>query len=1093
MRRLIVAVLSCCLILIPLMVAVGQERGLIVSGKVTDQEGNPLPGANVILSEFDLGAASDINGNYRFTVPAKYLTGQEVEICARFIGYHACFDQVAMNPGTKTLDFSMQVDVLEMDAVVVTGVAEETPKKLLPFTVNRVSNEQIEMVPQQSPVAGLQGKVAGVHVVSGSGEPGEGLDVRLRGSTNIGEGNSPMYIVDGVILTQTQVDVDAMDIESIEVVKGAAAAAIYGSRAASGIINIRTKRGNTLGVGQTRIRVRSEIGMNQFPGGDYRSEHHHYAVSDDGQRFLDNEGVALTNDDIVDPLTGFVTQYGDRENYLKAALDGTNVQKIFQDNEWPTTIETYDHLEQFFDPGTFMRNNIMLTQHRPGFNFALSFGTLKEPGVISGVKGYRRQNVRLNLDQKLRDDLDLGTSLYYASSWRDDPQGSINPFFGMMFMAPMANLEADNEDDGVPYDVDPDPRCQEENPLYASHTQDIDRNFKRVMGSFDMTYSPVTWFNIEGRFSYDRRNYDYTDYYPFGFKSFDGQNEPTGQYRKYHRFDEGINGDITASFYRAFGDLSTKTKIRYHYEQDRYEETNAQGENLAVNGVKDLGNVDSETVSVNSWQQLIRAVGYYGSIDVDYKEKYLASALVRYDGSSLFGEDERYHLYYRGSVAWRVSQESFWFTDKINEFKIRASYGTAGSRPGFDYQFETLSVSGGAISKTNLGNKSLKPAFSQEFEVGVEIAFLDRFSLEVVYSQKNTDDQILRVPLAAYSGYGSQWQNAGDLETNTIEAELRAFLIQQRDMSWSAGVTFDRTRETITKLNAPPWRAGPYSAFYMRENETHGAMYGYKWMTGKNDLDTYYVDDETGGWAQYKDAFDVDGEGYLVAVGSGNTWKSGVGADGVLGTDDDLWGTDVDIDGDGTVDLDWGMPLKYTFWDEESENTSQFDQIGSVIPDFSLGFTTTFQWKGLTLYALIDAQIGGNIYNGTRQWAYRELRHHRIDQYGMPDNEKRPVGYYSILYDTNKTNSHFVEDGTYVKLREVSLQYRFDRSMLSSFAGGVLGQVFHGITIGAIGRNLLTFTDYSGFDPEVGSVEYRVDNFAYPHFRQITGMIEFEF
>jgi len=1069
MRKILVAILLCAIVILPLMTASGQQNNLIVSGKVTDKDGSPLIGTNVSLVDHDLGNATNVSGMFSFKVPVRYISGKESKVTARFIGYHSQTKIITLRPGKITVDFVLTEDVLEMDAVVVTGVAEDTPKKLLPFTVSRVSKEQVEMVPQSSPVAGLQGKVAGVTVVSGSGKPGSGLSVRLRGSTNIGSGNGPLYIVDGVILSASQVDIDAMDIESMEVVKGAAAAALYGSRAASGVINIRTKRGDKLGEGQTRIVVRNEFGMNQFIGKNYRSEHHEFAMNADGTLFLDKDGNVLD----------YKKKDGSSDwwrNYSEAILPKSDPKLVFQDKKYPSP--TFDHVDQFFNAGQFMRNNVNLSQHKPGFNFNLSFGNIKEPGVIDGVKGYRRQNVRLNIDQDLRDDLSLGTSVFYASSWRDDPQASINPFYSFMFMSPMADLLADN-DDGTPYRIQADPKSLEENPLYASHMQDVDENRKRLTASFNLLYKPVRWFNLEGRGSYDKSDRLTTQYYFKGFKSVDNQNNPTGRYSKAHSFDESINADLTASFYKNFGDLSTKTKFRYRYEESTFESTNASGENLAVNGIKTLGNV-TESKSMGSWQQVIRSVGYYGNIDLNYKDKYIGSLLARYDGSSLFGIDERYHLYYRGSGAWRITAEPFWNVEQISEFKLRASYGTAGSRPGFRAQYETFNVNNGVISKGNLGNKNLKPAFSQELEVGIEMAFLDRFSLDLTYSKKNTSDQILGVPLAAYYGYGSQTTNAGDLETNTIEAEFKAFLISKKDMNWSLGLIFDRTREKITSLNRPAWRTGPASAFYMREGETHGAMYGYRWLTSAKDLESYYINDKVGSWSGFKTAFAVNDDGYLVPVGVGNTWKS------------QLWGTMVDVNGDGVGDLDWGMPVKYTEYDKKNGIANSFVQIGNVIPDFSIGLTNSFRYKGFSFYALINASIGGDIYNRTRQWAYRELRHYNVDQYGKAENEKKPLFYYSKLYDVNKTNAEFVEDGTYLKLREVALQYRFDKMALTKFAGGFLGRLFHGLKVGIIGRNLLTFTNYSGFDPEVGSVAYRVDNFGYPHFRSLTGMIEFE-
>jgi len=1054
MRRVLIAVLSCALLLLPILAA-GQQQGLVVSGKVTDEAGNPLPGTNVVLRGFDLGAATDLNGAFRFVIPARHMTGRQGVLSAAFIGYHSDTEEIVLSPGSITVDFELKMDVLQMDAVVVTGVAEATPKTMLPFTVARVSNEQVEMVPASSAVASLQGKVSGVTMVKGSGKPGDAISVRLRTATTIQGSNAPLYIVDGVILGSSNVDIDALDIETIEVVKGAAAASLYGSRAANGVINIKTKRGNLLGVGETRIRFRNEFGLNQFVKKEYRSESHEYKVAE------------------IDGQLEFVDDAGNKVDFASSVLDN-DLGYAIQDNPFPG--KTYDHLDLFFDPGYFYTNTVTISQHKPGTNYLLSLSNMQETGIIDGLDGYGRQSVRLNVDHKVREGLNLSTNAYYASSRRDDPSGTINPFFALMFLNPNADLLADN-DDGTPYKIQPDPRTQEENPLYAIHNMDLEQRRKRLMGGFNLNWTPVTWFNIEGNFSYDRGDGINTVHYPNGFKSVDGQNVPTGYYSRYNWAQEAVNASITASVYRSFGDLATKFRVRAMVETGDSETTSASGQNLAVNDVPTL-NVVQEGINVSSSQTSVRAIGYYASLDMDWQEKYILGLLFRYDGSSLFGSEERWHPYYRGSIAWRVAREDFWFTDKINEFKLRYSYGTAGVRPGFSAQYETFSVAAGIVSKGVLGNKLLKPSLSIEQEVGVEMAFLDRFALDVTYANTVTKDQILQVPLPAVYGFSSQYQNAGTVESNTIEAELKAFILQKRDLNWSAGLVFDRYKQTITEFNRPPYAYGisQVYAFYYREGEVFGSMYGKKWITEKNELPENYD----------ASLFQKNDDGYLVPVGTGNSWKDGISKN--------LWGTTVNVAkaGETPVQKTWGFPIVYV----DPETGDDVVKIGDVIPDFSLGFNTTFKWKGLTFYALIDAQIGGEIYNNTRQWAMRELRHKDCDQAGKPEGEKKPIDYYNILYNVNSINSHFVEDGTYAKLRELSVQYSFDRVALGKVFGGFLANIFHRVTVGVIGRNLFTLTNYSGFDPEVGRGDatlMRIDAFGYPQYRTFTGILELEF
>jgi len=404
----------------------------------------------------------------------------------------------------------------------------------------------------------------------------------------------------------------------------------------------------------------------------------------------------------------------------------------------------------------------------------------------------------------------------------------------------------------------------------------------------------------------------------------------------------------------------------------------------------------------------------------------------------------------------------------MEEFKRRYSIGTAGGRPRFEAQYETFSVSDGVLSKSTLGNAQLRPELSTEQEFGLEFSLGERLFIDVVYADARVEDQLLQVPLAGYFGFGSQWQNAGELESNTWEVSVEAPVIENRDMSLRLGAVFDRTRQEISRFDSNPYRTGPQSAFYYRNGEVLGAMYGALWISEAGQLPEDFD----------AAAFDMNDDGYLVPVGAGNTSEDGIAKE--------LWGTQVDVGGGNT--LEYGIPIRFT--DEEE---SQFVQIGDVLPDYNLGFNTTFTYKGLTVYGLVSAQIGGDVYNFTKQWSYRDNRASDQDQAGKAEGLKKPTKYYETLYDATGINSHFVEDGDFLKLRELSVSYNFNRQQLQK----VFGNVLNSVRVSVLGRNLLTFSNYSGFDPEVGdggdATLFRVDNFSYPTFRTFTGRLEITF
>ncbi len=1073
-RKLLLAFL--CLLLLP---GIALAQNTTIMGTVSDEDGEPLIGANVVIEELVLGASTDIDGRYSFEVPSSRV-GQSVALTAKYIGFTDQSRTITITAGTMTEDFMLSLDLLNLDEVVVTGVAEATPQKKLAFTVSRLSKDAVELAPATSAVGSLQGKVAGVSAVASTGAPGDAISVRLRGSTSITGSSAPLYIVDGVILGSNQVDIDALDIESIEVVKGAAASSLYGSRAQAGVIQITTKRGTDVPLNQTRVTLRNEFGFNQLPKNLTDNRSHDLVVNSQGQ-FLDADGNV---------------------NNCSTCLDNGFGPGVLQD-KGPTGVafydnpfiagQTFDAFEKFFNPGNFYTNHISVSQNSATTNFHVSFTNVNETGIIDGLDGYNRKSVRANLDHRVFSDLDLSVSGFYSQSESDAPRSSLNPnanfnpFFGLMFTNPLANLEATDENGELL--IQADPLAVEENPLYIVQNLDLNNQRARILGNFRTRYSPAEWIDLEANFAYDRSDRDGLEFYDRGFKTIDESIINSGRIERRDAVDELLNADATMSLRKSFGDLTARGQVKYQIEDDNFISKLIIVNDLVSAGITDFDNgkkLDSKTTTTT--KRTVRSEFFYGIVGVDYGDKYIADFLIRRDGSSLFGADERWQTYFRVSGAYRVSEEAWWpAKDQLTEFKLRYSLGTAGGRPNFEAQYETFILDDGTIRKGTLGNSLLKPELSTEQEFGIDIAFWDRVFLEAVYADTKVEDQLLEIPLPGFFGFESQWRNAGTLESNTFELSLNTNLISQRDLGLNMGFTFDRTRQEITEFDANAFLGGPQQAFYIREGEILGAIYGIEWARNVNDLPDAFSG--SGG------AFDLNDDGYFVAVGNGNTFRSGAGPDGVVSTADDLWGTTVDVDGDGTGDYNWGMPIKVL-----NEEGQTFQQIGDVIPDFSLGWNTTFRFKNLTAHMLWNAQFGGDVYNFTKQWSYRDGRNQDQDQGDKPEDLKKPAAYYEALYDATDTNAHFIEDGSYVKLREVSLGYTFDRRQLQKVFGNVLNRV----NIQIIGRNLLTFSDYSGFDPEVGSTAsnegvggdaslFRLDNFNPPPYRTFTGKLEIQF
>ena len=1058
MKRKLLAACWCLLLLLP---GVAMAQNVTITGTVADNEGEPLIGANVVIQSLVLGASTDIEGRYSFEVPASRI-GQTVTLRAQYIGYSEQARQIIFRAGSMTENFVLPIDLFNLDEVVVTGVAEATPKKKLTFTVAKISKELVEMAPANNPLAGLHGKIAGVSVTAASGQPGDGISVRLRGSTSITGGATPLYIIDGVILGASQVDFDALDIDNIEVVKGAAASSLYGSRAQNGVIQITTKRGSEIPINQTRVTIRNEYGANFMTRNFRPNNSHNFKLNGSGSSFIDGDG-----NDVA---------------YGSATVLDTENGVSFWDNAYPG--QTFNAFDELFDPGNTYTNSVSISRNTGATNFLASFSNLHEDGVILGAEGYDRLSVRLNLDHHLSQVLDISASGYYSNSNRDAPSstnGSV--FYGIMFTNPAVSLTA-RDDEGNLF-VKADPLAVENNPLYLLENADVKQKRSRVLGNFRGRYSPVEWFDVEGNLSFDRSDRLNTEFYDKGTERNGSTSYLSGRIYTFSQIIEALNSNVTASFRKTFGNMTGRAQFRWATEDFTSRSENVRGIGLAAAGITDLSNVNTDDKNIRNSTSTIRSEAYYGVVGIDYADKYILDALVRRDGSSLFGADERWQTYFRVSGAYRVSEEAFWpLKDQINEFKLRYSYGTAGARPRFEAQYETFSLSNGNLSKSTLGNPELKPELQTEQEVGVEMSLFDHFFVELVYADSRVEDQLLRIPQPAAVGYSNQWQNAGTLESNTFEASVTASVIRTRDMSLNLGFVFDRTRQEITEFIPPPFLGGPNNTFYFREGEQLGAMYGDLFITDLGQLPTGIDASQ----------FQVNDEGYVVWVGSGNAYTEGITKT--------LWGTtSPDFTTPcGSADYKWGFPIKFVDERPGPQECAEFTQIGNVLPDFNLGFNSTLRWKGLTAYMLWNAQIGGDIYNATAQWAHRDNQHRNQDQAGKSDQLKKTNNYNQALYNVNAENSSFVEDGTYLKLREVSIEYSFNRSQLSKLFGNKL----HRIAIGLTGRNLLTFTDYSGFDPETGDTErnnqvggdaslFRVDDFNYPTFRSFTGRLTIEF
>ncbi len=1013
-----------------------------VSGTIKDDIGIALPDVSIRVQNTDIGTVTDFDGNFTLDVsPSDVLEFS-------YLG----FKDVAVNVGDMSFfDINLQSDNNVLDEVIVAGVASGTSRKKMSVSVAKLNNDELTKVPQASVSSSLTGKVAGVTVTSFSGSPGSSPNIVLRGATNLSGNNSPMILIDGIIMGGSLADINVDDVENMEIVKGAAASSLYGSQAANGVIVITTKRGKGLSDGKSSVTIRNEFGFQQVAKFLDLSTSHAYMLSPE---WLDEENYTKYY---------FVNYPSDYKTGWDPRINGNRVLKEDHYQDLPYRINN-DLQKEMFNSGQYSTNYVGIGHRVDKTNIYMSFEHNENEGVVKETGGYRRNSIRANIDHAISDKIKISASNNFIKTSNDLLGGGTSAFFNVLMTDPDVDLFRDNVD-GQKYNYYPNHwNTLFENPLYDLHVKSNETKKTRFLGAYDLDWKFTDWMSFKGSYAIESEDLRTTTTTPKGSiisletnlldpndpNSIDPNNPIAPRYsdgslRKYtyNAFNQTVRA--TLNFKKSWGDLDFNGKLSYLYENSNFESVTAGGNNFVLSNTENLDNFYKEDMYVSDHITEIVSENYFAIASFVFKDRYIFDGLFRRDGSSLFGENERWHNYYRVSAAYRISKDIE--IPGVQELKIRAAYGTSGLRPTFGMKDETFLLHQGVASKNTIGNKNLKPARANELEFGLEASFLNRFRFEAIYSNSIVSDQYLKAPLLVPAGGTPyQWRNAGEIESNTIEATLNAKLINTDNFSWDMTLLFDRTRQEITKLEIPDQTTGPRNAFKISEGEVYGSFYGVDFV---RTLDQMQL--------QISDADDIN--------------NYSVNSDGVVVRTADI----------GTISEKPFVVLDEFGAEKEIE-------IGDTNPDFRLGVNTTFTYKNLSAYMLWSWKQGGDIYNGTAQYLVRDGRHEMMDQIHTRPENKKTVDYYQALYDAQALNGFWVEDASYVKLQEASLYYTIGKNSL-----GMASKHIEQIKIGLLGRNLLTFTNYSGYDPEAGYNGFVFDNFGYPNFRSYTMSIEFKF
>jgi len=937
--------------------AFGQQQ---ITGQVTDSEtGEPIPGVTVVVKgQPTIGTSTDIDGNYSLSVPS------DAQILVfSFVGKTT--REVPIE-GRTTINIQLEEAALEMEEVVVVGYGSQS-KKLITGSVESIETEDIEDEPLSGVDQALQGRMAGVRVMQNSGTPGGGISVRIRGSSSINASNQPLYIVDGVPINigdytqQTTFDQDLNatssinpnDIESIEVLKDASYASIYGARAANGVVLITTKKG--------------EKGATQF---DFN-----YST---GTQEMANKRDLLNSRQYVEAMNEALFNSFGLEEYLGSPDD------VEYDTDWQDEVTREAPINEY---------QLSMKGGNDDIKYYISGGYIDQKGIVIG-SAYEKLTARINSDIKGSERLTLGTRIQLSNEKNSRIWGDNNIF------APLANAFAVEPTQPV-YNED---GSYNENTLYPNpvamgkEPEHMVRTF-RTIGNLFGEYEFFTGLNFKTSVNADIMSLREDSFLPTDIGIARGSNGD-GTSGNSNIYRVGIENTLTYDFAIGRHNFSALGGFSYEHNNEFY--SLVQAINFPSNDFKWITSA-AEIDGGSSSTTTNKLASYFGRVQYDFNRKYLAQFSLRADGSSRFGADNRYGTFPAASLAWRVSEEDFLQGNPvISELKIRASYGTTGNQEianfgslglwGSDFNY----LGNPAVAPSQLANPKLRWEKTTTLEGGINIGlFDDRIDLTASYYDKETDDLLLPRPLPSTSGYTSIIENIGKSRNRGLELSLNTInLNMSNGLQWTTNFNIAFNKSEIVKL----YRGEPIDVGFVNryaEGEPFGAFYGLE-FTG--------VDPQTGDM-QFKDLND----------------------DGVINDDD------------------------RTF-------------IGNPNPKYEGGLSNALSFKGVELRAFFQFVQGNDVYNGVRTYSeayfFDNMETRVLDRWQQPgDQTDVPRAVYANP-DVQRESSYKVEDGSFIRLKSLTLSYRLPGKLLDKIG-------MRNVRIYATGQNLITWTDYSGPDPEV--------------------------
>ena len=1043
--------ITCLLLFVVSMSLSAQSVSYSIKGTVTDDTGAPVAGATVSLSEVRQGTYTDERGFYSLSGAVPEGT-YNLEV--KYFGYEAARVQVSITLAKNNIlqDITMGGDILNLDEVVVTGSSPTSTRRQLGNSIGVVDGRSLEKSGSVNPLGALSGKVAGAQITQNSGDPSGGFSIRLRGASSIKGSSDPLYIVDGVIVDNSSqnvinrsadamttsfaagqnrlVDINPNDIERIEVLNGASAAALYGSRASNGVVQIFTKRGRT---GKPSIEFSTSASMSQLRQKVF--------MSDYGKRFgvKGNDRLETAQDRLTVLLNVGLTE-------AQLTAMGKNFVKVGPVNRLLVTdqydVKRYDYQDNIFQNAFGTDNYLSVKGGTDKSNYYASFGYANNDGIILNTN-FKKYTGRLRLNQTLSSWATLSAGIGYTLSKSQDMPNGNNFFSPISTMFIMDNVWdiTERSADGTLKQVE----LVRMNPLTVLETFDITQKTNRTIGDISLKLFPFKGFRIDYTLGADNYSLQGNELHPrVPYSGVSADFFPDGYVGVAVSNVSQINSDLLLTYETALGkNFTSVTTGGYQYQYAQTDFTSVEGRDLAplirnISAASNLFKLPAQSISQFSLN------GYFLQETFGFKDQLFVTLAGRVDGASAFSKENQNNFYPKASMSWVASElfKSSNLKKSLSTLKLRASYGQAGNLTGIgaydrfnNFPGSNLAGLPAILPPTALNNPDVAPERMTETEAGIDLALLrNRIGLSLTVYNQDIDNLAFNRPLPPSIGGTSIVTNAGAMNNKGIELLLTAQPVRTANFSWNMGLNFSANRNEVSGIDGVLSLRGSDGAQSALNGESFGVFFG-----------RYYARNADGSLLLTSQGLAQPERGLVIVESAFNeaSLPDGAQRDRIYRYGGSVYVPVLDAN---------GQPL--TVGTQELRKV-----IGDPTPDWVGSLNSAFSYKKLTLNFQFDAIVGGEIYNWNR------ITSNNVGFGEIAEKELKgelPRGYVSSIaggVTGQRIQEEHIEDASFVKLRELGLTYSFGR----------IGKNFEDLTVSLMGRNLVSFDDYQGFDPETNS------------------------